>query len=1217
MKDHRRQRSNSDVHAISAAAHANHAANQKNNSNSNSNNNNNTAPAGRSWGLGMRKSQSDGSGKIFQMPQQHLQPQQQNQTQTHHAHHRATLSSSPLYYNNSIIPEDSPSIPLEYSPSQSTSGSPGGQSSSNTPPKKLWERHYRSFLQRGGSGGNSNNNSNSNSNNNNTKNQLLQHQQQPPTSLPQPPLSTTAGNSSNPKFQQQQEALNPNHHRGSNNNNSNNNNSNNPTGSEGSVRGGSFFSSVFSRGNNNNSHDSSGSNHANGSQNGSHGQTHRRKAKSLSLTNGDELDGTMRRGAEKSYSPGSRSYKTMTIAASESSTSNSTSTTGVPMIPAIMKTAAATKTHKSTNSLVMMQGQVGPLPPHKSTNSLAMMQVGPLQPPPLPQSRSATLQRGSSVGNTRQRASTCEESLEFMMIPRHAQQAQAQGQAFHNMSRKIMSSQQATLAVAAAEASGLMRMPRQQATLAVAEAEAQAQSQDFYVGTPVTELPKPRTQSPPPTLDNNRSNDSLDLSRSSSSSSMKKAFTAFHNAAETGRDSGHAYLGDDPSEVDTQGQDKDYYVEPTLAPAAAAASKSATTALPKPRTQSPPPPTLDTGSDSLDLSRSSSAMKKAFTAFHNAAETGQDSGHAYLGDDPSHSRGQNLFWAPIQQRVAAPSSLQQSLAQYNSMSSSSAAAYRYGGSNSHGNLKSHFNVSSPSLETVQESVVPLKTTRILKPILGVDSWSNGRRYLVAPAALAACPVTVLTTMSGSADVLNAAEGASHKSPFGTIVLGEAVLSYVGGTSGGQYNHLNLSNSNISTGKSQIVQRWSSACLVLRQNYLLEYDSLSAVRGMPRGFCHLQHAVCHDHQDFPDALELHFYASPCAKADKRVLMIRVQQRGEREHWKTCLNRAAALELNDLYAYDVQNPLGQGQYASVYAARRQNSGSEEENNGGKNKHPAYNCALKIFDKKEFWRLVVKGRERADTLVRETSVQSTLTAKCGRVASFLKLRGFFETSDNVVLELELLEGTDLFKYISSKGVLGEDEAGRILIDILKSLEAMNRIGLAHRDIKPANVLMCHTGQQGPAAKVGDFGMSTFVDVDGQVRGRCGTPGYVAPEIFTAGVHGGYGNKVDVFSAGVTLYVMLCGYEPFYGETDAELVAANKAAQVEFTEADWDSISFNAQDMVKKMMHPDPKKRMDAKAALQHPWLRRLDKDSDVLDLSMTLPSHEAPTEDACVIS
>jgi hypothetical protein len=649
---------------------------------------------------------------------------------------------------------------------------------------------------------------------------------------------------------------------------------------------------------------------------------------------------------------------------------------------------------------------------------------------------------------------------------------------------------------------------------------------------------------------------------------------------------------------------------------------------------------LDTRNDSTDLSRSSSAMKKAFTEFHNSATTGQDSGRAYLGDDPSHHKGgHNLYWAP-NQRLAATvfgpppastsnsgiSSLSSSLQQQqqfpqplpphhaHSRSVSALSRLGLGGSVSHNNLKGHSSIS-PSLETVQESVA-IRSARLLKPILGVDTWSNGRRYLIAPAALAACPLTVLTTLSGRAeDVLTAEQGASRLSAFGTIVLGEAVLSYVGA---------NAISYNVNK-TTQTVQRWSSACLVLRQNYLLEYDNLSVARGLPRGFCHLQYAECHDHQDFSDALELHFFASPCAKADKRVLMIRVQHKEQRAYWKKCLNRAAKLELNDMFAYDAHVPLGVGLYASVHPARRKepveherqqqngsSSGSKLSNTG-----PAYNGAIKIFDKKKFWRLVVKGQERSDTLVRETSVQATLTAKCGRVASFLRLRGFFETCDQIVLELELLDGIDLFKYISSKGNLSEPEAGRILIDILKSLEAMKRIGLAHRDIKPANVLMCHTARQGPAAKVGDFGMSTFVDVDGQVRGRCGTPGYVAPEIFTAGVHGGYGNKVDIFSAGVTLYVMLCGYEPFYGETDEELVAANKEARVEFTGAEWSGISMEARDMVTKMMHPDPAQRLDAKAALAHPWLRCLDKDSDALDESQTLPSQEAPTDDACVIS
>ena len=272
----------------------------------------------------------------------------------------------------------------------------------------------------------------------------------------------------------------------------------------------------------------------------------------------------------------------------------------------------------------------------------------------------------------------------------------------------------------------------------------------------------------------------------------------------------------------------------------------------------------------------------------------------------------------------------------------------------------------------------------------------------------------------------------------------------------------------------------------------------------------------------------------------------------------MNRAAELEIQDLYEYEYSAEVGRGRYARVFPARRRQN-KQAENNNLQSNPEARMCALKVIDKKEFWRRVVKGRERADTLVRETSVQATMTTKCSKIPSFVRLLGFLETSDNFVLEMELLEGMDLFQYVSSKGVLGEKEAAFILRDILALLAGLNRMGIAHRDIKPANCLMCRANDSSSleevpcVVKVADFGMATFVGVDGLVRGRCGTPGYVAPEIFSAGLHGGYGNKVDVFSAGVVLYVMLAGYEPFYGESDEELIAANKEAKLDFPECDW----------------------------------------------------------------
>ena len=175
-------------------------------------------------------------------------------------------------------------------------------------------------------------------------------------------------------------------------------------------------------------------------------------------------------------------------------------------------------------------------------------------------------------------------------------------------------------------------------------------------------------------------------------------------------------------------------------------------------------------------------------------------------------------------------------------------------------LRPAVNVStSLPLEAVDELNISVhRSLRLLKPIESTDTWQTGRRYLISPAVLAACPLSVVNTLSGSQRPLTAQEAASGNcdgldtSCFGTIDLGDALITYVG-----ENHHLSLG-------------KWSSCRMVLHQNFLLEYDSSTSIQGLPRGFAHLEHAVAYPHHDFPDALELQFYASPCAKSDQRVV-----------------------------------------------------------------------------------------------------------------------------------------------------------------------------------------------------------------------------------------------------------------------------------------------------------------------------------------------------------
>ncbi|GKY94283.1 hypothetical protein MPSEU_000394100 [Mayamaea pseudoterrestris] len=616
----------------------------------------------------------------------------------------------------------------------------------------------------------------------------------------------------------------------------------------------------------------------------------------------------------------------------------------------------------------------------------------------------------------------------------------------------------------------------------------------------------------------------------------------------------------------------------------------------------------ETSTNNNNDATAASAMKRAFTEFHNV--TGRDAASAFLGDDPSHRDGMRggSFVVNNSNHHGNVSHLQSALAS-TCLSSSHGRVILppkslnaiYGprsvplATDGCGSNVAGTSVDYATQQQQQQRIYSGNHTlrRILKPLVPVESWQSGRRYVIAPSVWAACPMGVMAALTRNSVVRSARDVTS--APFGTILLGQCLLRSMS-TDGAAKNVL-LDD-----------EPWTPALLVLRQNYLLEYGTSDPLGGMPRGYAHLQHATCCDNTDTGDTetrriLELDFYGSPCAKSDRRRLLIRPGEPADFQHWIQCLNAAGSLQVSDLYEYDADNPLGTGSYASVFAARRKCSGSSEA------------CAVKVFDKTLFWRCVIKGRERADTIVREVSVQATLTARCSDVQSFLRIRGVFETTDHVVIESELLDGMDLFRYISSRPRLSETEAAFVIYNILICLQAMNRIGLSHRDIKPANILVCHEENRPLTVKVADFGLATFVGVDGKVSGRCGTPGFAAPEIFNTGVHGTYTKKVDVFSAGVTLYVMLCGYEPFYGETDSELIRANREAHIEFPPEEWKCISSPARELVIKMMHADPSKRMSIEQAITHPWIiENVHEQGDVPALAEVT---EMPSYDACIIS
>jgi len=203
-------------------------------------------------------------------------------------------------------------------------------------------------------------------------------------------------------------------------------------------------------------------------------------------------------------------------------------------------------------------------------------------------------------------------------------------------------------------------------------------------------------------------------------------------------------------------------------------------------------------------------------------------------------------------------------------------------------------------------------------------------------------------------------------------------------------------------------------------------------------------------------------------------------------------------------------------------------------------------------------------------------------------VRLYKVIDTEKTLYLVMELLTGGELFDRIIAKGHYSEEDARVLTITMVKAVQYLHDIGIAHRDLKPENILLKDTTDTAEI-KITDFGLSKIFsdDAAGEVvmKTACGTPGYVAPEVL---MHENYSSQVDLWSIGVIVYILLCGFPPFYGDNDNQMFRKIKAGSYKFLAPYWDPISQDAKDFVSKLLVVDSSKRMDCEKALKHAWLQ-----------------------------
>jgi calcium-dependent protein kinase len=264
-----------------------------------------------------------------------------------------------------------------------------------------------------------------------------------------------------------------------------------------------------------------------------------------------------------------------------------------------------------------------------------------------------------------------------------------------------------------------------------------------------------------------------------------------------------------------------------------------------------------------------------------------------------------------------------------------------------------------------------------------------------------------------------------------------------------------------------------------------------------------------------------------------------------------------KLQDFYDVD-KKKIGEGSYGSVSKAKNKSTGAQR--------------AVKSISKQQ-----MKNLERFK--------QEIAIMKMMDHPNIIKLYESFEDNRNIYLVMELCTGGELFDRIIDAGHFTEVQAAILMTQIIRAIYYMHEGHVCHRDLKPENfIFQTKDPIEKSLLKIIDFGLSCTFQADQVLTTKAGTPYYVAPQVLA----GKYDHISDMWSIGVIMYVLLCGYPPFYGETDADVLAKVRLGNFSFNATDWKNVSEDAKNLIRLLLKMNPKDRYTAEQALNHIWIK-----------------------------
>ena len=261
------------------------------------------------------------------------------------------------------------------------------------------------------------------------------------------------------------------------------------------------------------------------------------------------------------------------------------------------------------------------------------------------------------------------------------------------------------------------------------------------------------------------------------------------------------------------------------------------------------------------------------------------------------------------------------------------------------------------------------------------------------------------------------------------------------------------------------------------------------------------------------------------------------------------------------YKKLNFIGEGSFASVY--RVQNRITESIR------------AMKIISKSS-----TCSEEDEQEIVNEINILRTLDHP-----NVLKIFEFYSDKNSYSIVTELCSGGELFQEIVDKGPFNESYSAYVMFQILSAINYCHNMKVIHRDLKPENILIVDRDKNNyPRIKICDFGTSKMFEKGAVQKKLVGSSYYIAPEVLKKR----YDEKCDIWSCGVILYILLSGRPPFGGDTDKEIMDNVTMGKYDLQTNPFDKVSKSCKDLIQKLLIMEPKKRISAQDALNHPWFK-----------------------------